>query len=770
MPIKLKRGVSIEPLARGVAAFGAPLAHGKVTAFRPGTSTPAPLWKTIDKSVPWDGPWGNVVTLDAEGRADAYGDGLYTLELCDEGGSLVDTWEPLFFGHAVVNARDFGAVGAGDASIEKDTDALQEAIDYCVATGAKLFIPAGMYKLTRSLAIHRLVKSDAEGPRSFAACSVEILGERRASGIQGNDTVLVATFGDRPALWMQGVRGVVLSRLAFEGLNNYSLTGDYRELLDDATFTAPGCRDGDRRAPLGIDNAFCSPYAAIAVDPFPGGGLPADGGYPELENHYYRGSRPSRGITIEQCAFYRFVVGVAIAPAGGGAPPEDIRISDSTFEQHKISIATGLGTSANVTVRNVRSFGNLFFLSTLTYGDGEPGYDVPSIGGANVGATKYLFLVDAGAKPAVFEGIACASTLGLGFLHASGSKAGASFTLVGSNFDFAETQPAIDTHLWAPASVRFVGCTFASYSHALPIRFMNLGQLAFSSCSFLNITADVDSITEPSQIGFVGFEELSRVTFEECDAGDRSLPDQLVYLERVYRTSRIAALDRSIMPPGSMIIAADLSGGLLRVSSEVKAIRMFGVTVKSDRERPGEASFFAPDPSILKPGDLVFARNPGWIPESYTEPRASNGVCGVIAAIDDGMVRMTSVVRGLGDGVHDLSVRYFPRFHLPSTGMTTAGSQVITRVSSAETWRQFDRISGGGIPLGAYITHPVALGATRIRISKPATSTSARPIRLYDADIERFGDPIDASRRGEFEAPPSTKRTSQILCEGGSPP
>ena len=770
MPIKLKRGVSIEPLARGVTAFGAPLARGKVTAYRPGTSTPAPLWKTIDKSVPWDGPWGNVVSLDAQGRADAYGDGLYKLELSDEGGALVDAWEPLFFGHAVVNARDFGAVGAGDASIEKDTDALQEAIDYCVATGAKLFIPAGMYKLTRSLSIHRLVKSEVDGPRAFAEVSVEILGERRASGILGNDTVLIATFSDRPALWMQGVRSVVLSRLSFEGLNNYSLSGDFHELLDDATFTMPGCRDGDRRGPRSIDNAFCSPYAAIAIDPFPGGGPPADGGYPELENHYYRRSRASRGITVEQCAFYRFVVGVVIAPAGAEEAPQDIRISDSSFEQHKVSIATGLGASENVTVRNVRSFGNLFFLSTLTYGDGEPGYDVPSIGGASVGATKYLFLIDAGTRPAVFEGMACASTLGLGFLLATGAKTSPSVTFVGSNFDFAETRPAIDTHLWAPASVRFVGCTFASYSHALPIRFMNLGHLSFSSCSFLNITADVDSTLEPSQIGFVGFEDLSRVTFEECDAGDRSLPDQLVYLERVYRTSRLAALDRSIMPPGSMIIAADFSGGMLRVSSEVKAIRLHGVTVKNKPERPGEAEFFAPDPSILKPGDLVFALSPGWIPESYTEPRASNGVCGVVASIDDGMVRMTSVVRGLRDGVHDLSVRYFPRFHLPSAGMTTAGSHVITRLSSAETWRQFDRISGGGIPIGAYITDPVAIGATRLRISKPATSTSARPIRLYDADIERFGDPIDASRRGEFEAPPSTKRASLVLCAETSLP
>jgi hypothetical protein len=167
MPIKLKRGVSIEPLARGVTAFGAPLARGKVVAYRPGTTTPTPLWKTIDKSVPWGGPWGNVVELDAQGRAEAYGDGLYKLEVSDEGGAIVATWEPLFFGFAVVNARDFGAVGAGDASIDRDTDALQEAIDSCIATGGRLFIPAGTYKLTRPLSIHRLVAYEANEPGSF---------------------------------------------------------------------------------------------------------------------------------------------------------------------------------------------------------------------------------------------------------------------------------------------------------------------------------------------------------------------------------------------------------------------------------------------------------------------------------------------------------------------------------------------------------------------------------------------------------------------------
>ena len=152
------------------------------------------------------------------------------------------------------------------------------------------------------------------------------------------------------------------------------------------------------------------------------------------------------------------------------------------------------------------------------------------------------------------------------------------------------------------------------------------------------------------------------------------------------------------------------------------------------------------------------------------EPRVSNGVCGVIASIEEGMVRMTSVVRGLRDGVHDLSVRFFARFHVPSTGMTTAGSHTISRVGSAETWRQFDRISGGGIPLGAYITDPVPIGATRLQISKPATSTSAWPIRLYDADVERFGDPVEARTRGDLDTLSWTRRASVVVCEGTSSP
>jgi hypothetical protein len=181
---------------------------------------------------------------------------------------------------------------------------------------------------------------------------------------------------------------------------------------------------------------------------------------------------------------------------------------------------------------------------------------------------------------------------------------------------------------------------------------------------------------------------------------------------------------------------------------------MPGVTVTRDASAPGEATFYAPDPSVLKPGDLVFVKGQGFVPEHYGTPRRSRGVCGVIKSVSGGVVRLGSLVRSLPEGKHDLAVKYFPRLHLASTGMTVEGSDVVHEVTNARTWRQYDRISGAGIPEGAYVVDPVPPGATRLRISKPATATGNA--RLYDADIARFAD-----QRGTFlrmDPPPSTRR------------
>ena len=779
MQMTLKRGVRIDPLWTGIRFGGRPLAHGKVLAFEPDTNEPKPLWKSSDRSVPWNGPDGNQVDLDAGGKALAYGHGLYQLVVCDRGYAPVETWEPRFYGHDVVSARDFGAVGAGDDSIEKDTAGLQAAVDHCARTGAKLFIPAGVYKLTETLRVYRLALT-LDGPpsmgrlgslsgvdrRVFAPFQVEIMGERSGYGIAGNDTVLMATFTDRPALVIQGAAGVSVSRVSFEGLNDcLPDEGDLLALIDDRTFVAAGCRDGDNRRPAAPDNAIHSPYAAVVIDPFGSGGPPADGGYPGLEVDYHRNGLSSSGVTLEQCAFSRFVVGVLVSPSGAARRSEGVTLGDCAFEGNKVSVAICQGATTDVVLRNVRSSGSLFFVSTCSYGDNSPSAEAPSIRGAAVSQTKYLFNVNAPDACAIVEGLSCSATLGLGFIESGYGADQPTLTFVGCTFDLVQTSPAIDTHLASSASVRFVGCSFGSSDRAVPIRFCNAGALAFASCAFLNSGSDAMGLSspDPSEVCFVGFESLEKVTFEECNVGDRSLPSQVMVLDRVHRTSRISSLNRTYVLPGSLIIAADMSGASLQVSAAAKDIALPSVVITHDRRVPGDVVFSAPDPSVLKPGDLVFAQSPGFVPESYGTARRSHGVCGVIKSIHGSQVRLTSVVRSLPEGRHELSVKYFPRLHLPSTGSTAAGSDVVTDVTNGRTWRQHDRISGAGIPEGAYIVDPVPPGATRLRLSKAAVTTGEA--RLYDADIARFSEPrgtylrAEARAEARIEPPPSTRRT-----------
>lgn len=777
MFMTLKRGVRIDPLWNGIKLGGRPLAYGKVLAFEPDTNEPKPLWKSSDRSVPWSGPNGNVVDLDASGKALAYGHGLYQLVICGPALEPLETWEPRFFGHDVVSARDFGALGAGDESINRDTEALQAAIDHCIRTGAKLFIPAGVYKLTDSLRVYRLamrpdvMPGSSRAPsapfdrRAFAPFAIEIMGERAAYGISGNDTVLEATFADRPAIVIQGGNRVTMSRIAAYGLNDYLLEdGDHVALLDDRTFVSSMCRDGDNRRPASRENAIHSPYAAVVIDPFGTGGPPPDGGYPGHEDDYHRNGLASNGVTLEQCHFACFVVGLCVSPSGATRVAQGITVSDCSFERHKVAVAVCQGTSQDVVLRNVRATGNLFFVSTCSYGDGSPSAEAPSIRGATVERTKYLFNVNAPDSGAIVEGLSCSETLGLGFIESGFGAEQPTLTFVGCTFDMVQTSPAIDAHLASSASVRFVGSSFASAGRTLPMRFCNAGPLAFSSCAFLNSGGDAlgGPAPDPSDVCFVGFESLEKVTFEQCNVGDRSLPSQIMVLDRVHRTSRISSLNRTYVLPGSLIIAADTSAAPLEVSAEAKDIALPGVTVTRDPRAPGEVTFRAPDPSVLKPGDLVFASGEGFVPEHYGTARRSRGVCGVIQSVSGSVVRLGSVVKGLPNGRHNLSVKYFPRLHLPSTGSLVSGSDVIDDVTNARTWRQHDRISGVGVPEGAYIVDPVKPGATRLRISKAATVTAN--VRLYDADVARFSE-----QRGTFLRidPPSlakaTPRPGSVL-------
>jgi len=188
-----------------------------------------------------------------------------------------------------MNVKDFGAVGDG---ITDDTKAIQDAINQCLNNPnpiRSLYLPGGTYKITDSLFILKIVEekpSPSEPPQPcYTFVGLEIYGEKPSFSIEGQDTIIVATFNDKPAIIMQAVRAVTIKNLTIQGQNNYILSGaNFDVLLDDSTFVVNGCRDSQY-----------SPYAGICIDPYKVLPLPPDGGYPG-QSYYYLPDSGTSGI------------------------------------------------------------------------------------------------------------------------------------------------------------------------------------------------------------------------------------------------------------------------------------------------------------------------------------------------------------------------------------------------------------------------------------------------------------------------------------------
>src|SRR5262249_16681284 len=157
--------------------------------------------------------------------------------------------------------------------------------------------------------------------------------------------------------------------------------------------------------------------------------------------------------------------------------------------------------------------------------------------------------VNAPDSSAIVEGLSCESTLGLGFIESAYGADMPALTFVGCTFDLTQVSPAIDTHLASSAAVGVVGGRFSGPGRSVALRVFHSRPMAFASCAFLNSATDVgwgvQHVPDPSEVCFVGFESLEKVTFEQCNVGERSLPSQVMVLDRVHRAERLSSLNRT---------------------------------------------------------------------------------------------------------------------------------------------------------------------------------------------------------------------------------
>lgn len=744
--------------------------------------------------------------------------------------SAPDRYEVIHVSAEIVNAAHFGAQGNANygtpLSGVDDTDALQAAIDYCLVDSAKhpkeLYIPGGTYRITRPLVVMQTY-DEGGGNIRIGYCAIHIHGEKRGLADSYGDTIIYAEFTDRPAMIIQGGYGVIVRNLSFAGVNRFDVSvNDLKGALgNDQTVNFSVYHNdnnyfydwmsydwqGGPMALLGKcrDNVQ-SPYAGIAIDPFAHevarfdgslpSGVPGGNQYPGFSAQYhYVALDPTKddaythssGVIIENCAFLRFVVGIIITPSGRNKNAENIVIRNVLFQTNKVGLAICQSQTRGVQLENCAVLQCQTVLDCRSYGAGSTSGTAPNIRGLTVSEAKFLFNINAGASSLSFDQIYAEAFLSIGYLGGEFTVNQSTVNITGSTFDFLLVRPAINTHLFNFACVKFSGCMFimtAGSNDYPPLMFTNKAPILFENCSLQTGRHQSSGATDwgwANSAPAWGFHEPLLVRIEGVRLRDNVMGgfDAQASLA-VMRSNHLSVskndmdvngLVRQILPPGARIApvpptALFASAFQRAVKGDVNEIVLANALVTAN----GNSLLFSGLLNRLLPGDVVYAHNvSGLFVPKYKQPSGTSGEVaslnpddgygtvgpiGVITATSSlnntiGFVptRLLDLVSAAGGSLTvTLKIKRFGRYHPATVGDLRAISPAITNVvvegyaNASAVWRQGDRVScfnSAGAPLidaGTY----VLLASTNTIVLSRNPNADATGARLFDADVYRF--------------------------------
>lgn len=242
----------------------------------------------------------------------------------------------------------------------KDYRYLQAQIDSCVYNGIpNLFIGYGKFNTDLPLIA---AKWDSIQGR-YVPFTLHIYGGSSMWDV-GGISQITYTGKDGFAFGMQLCKGCSIKGINFQGRYQSPKMTD-KEFFQSSfeTYGDTSCRD-----------AQYSPHAAVVIDPF-GPNVPPDGGYPKLRDYYRgKGAGGSTGITIDNCTFNNFTVGLIFSPNGQTANCELMTVSNIRIYNTKSGIVGCQAQEKNNYLSNINCWGRTHTLFVWgPYGNGTPG-------------------------------------------------------------------------------------------------------------------------------------------------------------------------------------------------------------------------------------------------------------------------------------------------------------------------------------------------------------------------------------------------------------
>ncbi len=649
---------------------------------------------------------------------------------------VVDQW---------ANSKWWGALGGLAATalandllhLPDDSAALQECIDYCIANRVVMYTPAGGYKVTVPLTAW------AHNGSGFAQITFRWYGDGRGSDSSGAlaVTAIRSSFGDNFILGIQGGRACHIKGIQFLGQNIFTITES--QICVPGTYVNPGVRDDPY-----------SPHVCIAIDPIGGTSVPSGNRYPTFSSYYQAGVALTAGITFEDVGCSNAIGAWALSPGGADGLTSEVTWIKCCFSASKIGIICGASQSDNCFIYAGSFYQVMVAMDGLNYGslNGQ----IPHVFGANVGYCMHIVRAPLSLGQGVrLNDVHAEAFGGIGYIGHSSASALDAVIFRSCHFNIGGTGGIYtDFFMAAFSHVKFETCHFFS-SESLPsyrIWIDGLKYLTFDNCDIDGKTA-LGAPYGGSLVLSPTTDEAYKYKFQSSqivnDAGGSggghsgSNQGNNFISERVIASDE-TGVDKFYTCSGQTIQFTTGDSPLVQrvIPQAVNQIYLGSISVTINHTGY-TATFSLADVSMLKPLDAIIATDAiGYFenPNGANTFSAKNVVIGVITNIDasTGVVTLGALPRSFveqnsSSPTLNLVVQWWSRYHRPSTGDVTSGSNIIQNVTNISTWRIGHRIKGTGLAPGVYITADPGSGTT-LTLSKAATATGTA-VKLYDADI-----------------------------------
>jgi hypothetical protein len=620
-------------------------------------------------------------------------------------------------------AEWWGAKGDG---VNDDAPAIQAAIDYLLSSslsfpehadgynrgGTLLFSGRKCYLCESSLLIYQL---------NAQSIGITLKGVTPAY-VVGGSPVLKFNYNDKPGIVIQTGRNIHIENLIISGVNDYmSQFASFNDYAIDANYI---------KASASVRTNRYSPYAAISIDSFENT-VTSGNQYPGLSALYANNpGGGSKQIHIVNCTILNWYVGVMLNSSAANAQGDGCFIHHNYFQSCTYAMAIGQTQSRSVTLRDNEIDTCKVAFDCVTFGqqNGTP----PHIQGGLTNGVKYLFLMGGtGIGNLEVDGLYAEVLISLGVVAAVVHPNNMPVLFKGCQFSFVETTKQAEAHLIFGGDVKFVGCQLGAYgAGCLYFQVLTSTSSDSASIEFDNTTLRTENPSGESEIYVSAFTHArwrGAAYFDPYWSANISSGERQPLTEQ--RTVKsIANVNRKVVTPGERIVTPN---GIYIVECAENVVNI-GSSHSIAFDGNGGATLTLPTTGLFKVGDIVRgAESNGWFNITVQGMAVYNLITpkvGVISNIVGTTATLIEVPSYLDSGsvtLTNLEVVCMKRFHQLTTGDVANGTNTITNcsvsggTSLSNTWFAGNRISGLGIPDGAFVTN---VSGTTLTISKNASA------------------------------------------------